>query len=162
MEARLGVRLGIAGQRGFWLRCFLGAALAAPGACPVVHAQLDLPRAIHVVHLHGVVVNPKGQPVAGADVSLVKDDRVAYATHTDAAGRFDFEHAEGHYVFRVKTPGYAEAARDVVVEFEISALGRKQLYVVLGPGACSDDCSSVLTSKKEFQQIIRRNTRHSY
>jgi hypothetical protein len=99
--------------------------------------------------------------VANADVSLIKDDRLAYATHTDAAGRFALDHVDGHWVFRVKTPGYSIAARNIVVEFEMSALARKQLYVVLGPGACSDDCSSVFTSKGDFDRLIRRNTQHS-
>jgi hypothetical protein len=124
-------------------------------------AQPDAPKAIHLVHLRGIVVNPKGQPVANADVSLLKDDRVAYSTHTDAAGRFAFEHVDGHYVFRVKSPEYSIAVRNVVVEFEMSALARKQLYVILGPGACNDDCSSVFTSKGDFDRVIRRNTQHS-
>ena len=156
--------MGTTGRRGFWLRCFLGAivpagALFAGGSA---HGQPDAVKPIHLVHLRGVVVNPKGQPVANADVSLLRDDRVAYATHTDGAGRFAFEHVDGHYVFRVKTGEYSIAVRNVVVEFEMAALTRRQLYVILGPGACSDDCSSVLTSKGEFERVIRRNTRHSY
>jgi hypothetical protein len=125
-------------------------------------AQVDVPGPIHIVHLRGVVVNPKGQPVANADVSLLKDDRVAFATHTDVAGQFAFEHVDGHYVFRVKSPDYSIAVRNVVVEFEISKLARKQLYVILGPAACRDDCSSVFTSKGDFDKVIRRNTQHSY
>jgi hypothetical protein len=124
------------------------------------HAQPDAPKPIHLVHLRGVVVNPKGQPVPNADVSLLRDDAVAFSTHTDGAGRFAFEHVEGHFLFRVKTPDYSIAARNVVVEFEISAVRRSTLYVVLGPGACSDDCSSVFTSKSDFDRVIRRNTRH--
>lgn len=130
-------------------------------AWPASHAQPDAPQVIHLVHLRGVVVNPKGQPVANADVSLLKDDRVAYATHTDASGQFVFDHVDGHWVFHVKTPGYSIAVRNIVVEFEMSALARKQLYVILGPGACNDDCSSVFTSKRDFDRVIRRNTQHS-
>ena len=156
----MGLRMSNQGQRGFWLRCFLGAAgfVVALAAA----AQPDAPKPIHMVHLRGVVVNPKGQPVQNADVSLLRDDKIAYSTHTDGAGRFDFEHAFGHYQFRVKTPDYSVAARDVVVEFEFSAVTRKKLYVILGPGACSDDCSSVFTSKGPFDRAIRRNTQHSY
>jgi hypothetical protein len=154
--------IGMAGQRGFWLRCFLAAIVLTGMICGTVcQAQIDMPGPIHVVHLRGVVVNPKGQPVVNADVNLLKDDRVAYATHTDAAGRFAFEHVDGHWVFRVKSPEYSIAVRNVVVEFEISALARKQLYVILGPGACSDDCSSVFTSKSQFDQVIKHNTKHS-
>ncbi len=159
----MAVGIGMAGQRGFWLRCFLGAiVLGGLTSGPFSEAQIDVPGPIHVVHLRGVVVNPKGQPVANADVSLLKDDGVAYSTHTDAAGRFAFEHVDGHYVFRVKSPEYSIAVRNVVVEFEISKLARRQLYVILGPGACSDDCSSVFTSKGQFDKLIRRNTQHSY
>ena len=154
--------MGISGRRGFWLRCFLGAIVPVLIAGGASQAQPDAVKPIHLVHLRGVVVNPKGEPVANADVSLLRDARVAYATHTDGAGRFAFEHVDGHYVFRVKTPEYSVAVRNVVVEFEISALSRKQLYVILGPGACSDDCSSVFTSKGDFDRVIRRNTHHSY
>jgi hypothetical protein len=157
---------GIPRQRGFWLRCFLGTATVLAAAwllpCEVSDAQPDVPRPIHLVHLKGVVVNPKGEPVQNADVSLLRGDRVAYSTHTDGAGQFVFEHVDGHFQFRVKTTNYSVAARDVVVEFEISALRRNTLYVILGPGACSDDCSSVFTKKSQFDQTIRRNTKHSY
>ena len=152
------------GQRGFWLRCFLGAGTAVlalwPASARVCDAQPDAPRPIHLFHLRGVVVNPKGEPVGNADVSLWRDDQVAYSTHTDGAGRFDFEHVDGHFVFQVKTPGYSIARRNVVVEFEISALRRTTLYVILGPGACSDDCSSVFTNKKDLDRIVHRNSGH--
>jgi hypothetical protein len=153
-------RIGMSGRRGFWLRCFLGAIVLVGLTAGQVHAQIDVPGPIHLVHLRGVVVNPKGQPVSNADVSLLRDDRVAYATHTDGAGQFAFERVDGHYVFRVKTAEYSVATRNVVVEFEISKLAHKQVYVVLGPGACSDDCSSVFTSKSDFDRMIRRNTGH--
>ena len=158
--------MGIIGQRGFWLRCFLGAATALAAAwlppCQVARAQPDVPKPIHLFHLRGVVVNPKGEPVPNADVTLLRDDKEAFSTQTDGAGRFDFEHVDGHFLFRVKTAKYSVAARNVVVEFEMSALRRTTLYVILGPGACSDDCSSVFTRKSEFDQAIRRNTKHSY
>ena len=154
--------MSITERRGFWLRCFLGAIVLVLLAGGAAQAQPDAVKSIHLVHLRGVVVNPKGQAVANAEVSLLRDDRVTYSTRTDGAGRFAFEHVEGHYVFRVKAAEYSIAVRNLVVEFEISALKRKQLYVILGPGACSDDCSSVFTSKGEFDKVIRRNTHHSY
>src|SRR5579863_3793103 len=136
----MGGTIGITRQRGFWLRCFLGTATVLAAAwllpCEVSHAQLDIPKPIHLVHLKGVVVNPKEEPVRNADVSLLRDDRVAYSTHTDGTGRFNFDRVDGHFLFRVTTPSYSVAARNVVVEFEISALHRNTLYVILGPGAC--------------------------
>jgi hypothetical protein len=40
----------------------------------------------------------------------------------------------------------------------LTLLRSNTLYVIAGPGACTDDCSSVFTSKSDFERTIRRNT----
>ncbi len=42
----------------------------------------------------------------------------------------------------------------------VTVLERKKLYVVLGPGACQDACSSVFTNKRDFDKAIRKINRH--
>lgn len=158
-------KVGISKQRGFWLRCFLGGAIWAL-LCVVgvsaLYAQVDIPGPEHLTHVDGHVFDPGGQPVADIGISLVQDGSVAYRTRTDNSGAFGFEHvAAGPYLFRVERSKYAPAERQVVVTEEIvTVLERKKLYVILGPGACQDACSAVLTSKKEFDRTLRRNRRH--
>jgi hypothetical protein len=51
---------------------------------------------------------------------------------------------------------YAPAVREIIVTDElITRAERKRLYVIVGPGACEDECSSVLTSKQQFEKAIR-------
>ena len=51
--------------------------------------------------------------------------------------------------------------REIVVTDEVvTALERKKLYVILGPGACQDECSLILTSKHDFDREIRKRNRH--
>ena len=157
--------IGISRQRGFWLRCFLGGILLVllyvTGSGPL-QAQLDLPRAERLSHVEGVVVNDAGHPMAKLEVTLTRDEQTAYRTQTDKAGEFRFEHVgSGPYLFRVRRSANAPAERQIVVTDEmVTALERKKLYVILGPGACQDACSSVVTSKRDFDRAIRKNNRH--
>jgi hypothetical protein len=151
---------GIQPQRGFWLRCFLDGVIwtAVILAAPVgLRAQIDIPGPEHLTHVEGLVVDSSGHAVADVDVMLVKDDQVAFQTRTNASGEFRFEHVSGRYMFRVARSKYAPAAREIVVTDEIvTRVQRKKLYVILGPGACMDECSAVVTSKREFEQTIHR------
>ena len=158
-------KIGIPKQRGFWLRCFLNGMISALLciAAPVSSsAQLDLPGPERLSHVEGLVVNDTGHPVTGIEVTLSRDEKVAFQTQTDNSGRFRFEHvSSGPYQFRVKRTVNAPAERQIVVTNEmLTALERKKLYVILGPGACQDACSSVLTSKREFDRAVRKMTRH--
>jgi hypothetical protein len=159
MRPAVSTRAGIFRQRGFWLRCFLGLMLLAAPACGVVHAQPDVDGPIRLTHVEGVVVNTFGEPVAGVEVTLSQDDKVRRSTRTNASGAFRFDHVEGSYLFRVARTEYAPAAHQIVVRAELVAyLERKKLYVVLGPGACADECSTVVTSKEEFEHAIRKKS----
>jgi hypothetical protein len=158
-------KAGIQRQRGFWLRCFLGAswrpALLSVVLSGSLQAQVDVPGPMHLTHVGGYVVNSLGKPVVNAEVTLVRDDAVAYRTRTNDAGAFHFDHVSGKFVFRVARTEYAPAAREINVRAEIATyLQRKKLYVIVGPGACMDECSSVLTSKSEFDRAIRKNSKH--
>lgn len=153
-------------QRGFRLRCFLGRAFLVVMLCfasiGIAPAQVDVPGPFHVSHLKGIVVTPEGTPVADAAIDLTQDGKVIYTTHTDDKGRYDFKRASGEFVFRMNVPHYSIVSRPVLVRFELATEVRgNALYIILGPGACNNDCSSVFTSKKEFEKRIRRNNRHN-
>ena len=154
--------LRILKQRGFWLRCFLGAAFVLLILAVPASSQVDIPKPERLTHVQGIVVDPEGHPVPNLQVRLVRDEKVQAETQTSKSGTFKFDRVRsGQYIFRVARSQYAPAARDIVVTDEIvTHLERKQLFVVLGPGACQDECSAVLTSRRKFDQAIRKNNRH--
>jgi uncharacterized protein (DUF58 family) len=154
----------LARPAGPWLRYFLSAALwmlMCAAVAGTASAQVDIPGPERLGHVEGYVVNPMGHPAADLRVTLSRDGKVAFETQTDQRGWFRFEHVKGQYTFQIARTQYAPAAREIVVTDEVvTALERKKLYVILGPGACQDACSAVLTSKKEFDREIRRRNRH--
>ncbi len=130
--------------------------------CVLIGAQVETPGPFHLSHLDGVVVNQSGMPIEHAEITLVENEKTAYSTRTDAKGHFEFKGVTGRYLLRMHVPTYSIVSREVLIGFEIlTALEGHKLYVILGPGACSDDCSSVFTSKREFNQALRRMTGHN-
>lgn len=165
MRLAVSDRIRTSRQRGSLLRCFLDPAwkllVLCAAVCSPLHAQLDVSGPIHLTHVDGQVANSQGKPVANVEVSLVQNDKVAFSTKTDESGAFEFEHVSGKYWFRVARSDYAPAAREIEVRDEIvTYLRRKKLYVIVGPSACMDECSSVLTSKRDFERAIRKKSRH--
>ena len=164
MSHMIGTMKGVQSQRGFWLRCFLsGAIWTAVNFSPPValSAPIDIPGPEHLTHVEGLVVNSLGHPVVDVGITLVRDGKVAYETKTSSSGEFSFDHVSGHYTFRVARSDYAPAVREIVVTDEIvTRVERKKLYVIVGPGACMDECSAVLTSKREFERDIREKQKH--
>jgi hypothetical protein len=167
MSIAMSEQAGIPRRRGFWLRCFLGRTwivmaiwLAASGRS---WGRVEAPGPIHLWRLHGFYMNGAGKPIANAEVTLLRDERVVYTTRTDGTGRFAFEHASGRFWLQIKAPKYSQLLREVVVGLETATiLRRNTLYVIAGPGACTDDCSSIYTSKSEFDRTVRRNTEHHH
>ncbi|MFP5235311.1 MAG: carboxypeptidase-like regulatory domain-containing protein [Acidobacteriota bacterium] len=137
----------------------LGLALVA---CGVSWARVEGPGTLHLWRLHGVFVDAAGKPIANTEVTLMRDGKIAYRTSTDKAGRFAFPHAYGHYLLQIDRSRYSLVSRPVVIGVDMAMLHRTHLYVIAGPGACTDDCSDVFTSKNEFEKAIRRNTEHHY
>ena len=161
-----GVSAGISRQRGRWLRCFLGKAcfaatlyLAAPG---FLCAKVEPAAPLHLWRIHGLFVNPAGRPIENVEVALVRDGNTRYTTKTDASGRFAFDHVYGRYSLHIeKSKDYSQLSREVIVGEAATVLRGNTLYVIAGPGACTDDCSSVFTSKSDFEKAVRRNTEHN-
>lgn len=134
-------------------------ALAAVAPMVSAHAQPEGPAPFHVAHLRGVVVDEKGKAVPGVDVTLVRNEKILYTTKTDKAGRFNFDHISGAYWLRMKPAGYSTVNREVIVGVEaLMYLRKTAMYVILGPGACTDDCATVLTDRDKFEKAIRRNS----
>jgi hypothetical protein len=167
MKRPSGNREGISIERSYWLRCFLEKASLAIALCLAATSlswgQIEHQGPIQIWRLHGIFVNPEGKPLEYVSVTLLRNGAVAYQTHTDASGRFAFEHVYGRYWLHIDQADYSQLNREVNIGTEVQmALRPKALYVIAGPGACADDCSSVFTSKSEFERTIQRNTAHHY
>jgi hypothetical protein len=151
------------------LRCFLGTMLLILAGWLLVStqlfAQITVEGALHVSHIQGIVVNSHGKPVVGAKVTLARGEgeKVQFKTTTDGSGRFRFDHVSGKYLLHVEHTENAGASREVVVgEVLMTVMLRNTIYVIAGPGACTDDCSSVFASKSEFDRVIKRNNGQNY
>jgi hypothetical protein len=149
-------------QRSFWLRCFLDFScllFVAWLGTVEARAQISVDPPYHVAHLRGLFVDAKGNPIPDAEVTLDRGDKAIYSTHTDGSGKFAIKHVSGRYGLRVQKKGYAKLNRQVIVGLEAETYLRgSTLYMIAGPGACMDDCSSVFTSKSKFKQAIREYT----
>jgi hypothetical protein len=166
MTPTAGFKSGIYRQRGFWLRYFLEQTLVfgllSLSICSA-HAQIEVPSPYHLAHLRGIFVDAKGNPIPDAAVTLDRDDKTLYSTRTDRSGKFEIKHVSGRYRLHINMKGYSTVSRDVIVGLEaLTYLHGSTLYIIAGPGACTDDCSSVFTSENRFDQAIRKNTRHDY
>jgi len=161
----LGPSAGIPRQRGFWLRCFLGRAVLPGAVClalsGLMWARVEPAGPLHLWHLHGFFMNPAGKPIENVEVTLVRDGTPLYKTKTDGSGRFAFDHVYGRYSLHIeKSKEYSQLSREVIVGEAATVLRSNTLYVIAGPGACTDDCSSVFTKKSEFEKAVHRNTEH--
>jgi len=147
---------GITVSAGFLLALSLGLAFRGNG-------QIAMLKPLHLSHIQGVVTDRAGRPIAKAEVALVRGGSVAFRTTTDDSGRFSVDKASGRYWFRVSGPRYSPAAREVIIATDLETVFRRvDLYVVLGPGSCVDECSPIFGSKKDFDRALRWNTGHYY
>jgi Carboxypeptidase regulatory-like domain len=157
---------GIYRQRGFWLRCFLGRACFGMAILSVIAAvtwaRVEPAGPLHLWSLRGFYMSGTGKPIENAEITLQRDGAVLERTVTDDSGRFAFAHVRGRYTLHIdKSSNHSQLSREVLVGLETATLLRKNtLYIVAGPGACTDDCSSIYTSKYEFEQALRRNAQH--
>ena len=119
-------------------------------------AQPKALKPIHLSHVYGYVLSQSGKPVAGVQVALVSGGPPSQAMKTDAEGYFDFPDAKGEYMLHVKIPGFAIAARQVIVGADLHGTSQRgPLYVMMKP-VCDDCTSPIFTSKKEFDQRSRK------
>ncbi len=147
------------------LRCFLGyvtaVALFCVLACPPCNAQLEPNAPIRLTSVEGVVVDSFGKAAANLNVTLSRDNKVLMSTHTNHQGNFRIDHASGEYLFQVERSKDAPAVHQIIVRMELLTLAEhKKLYVILGPSACMDACSSIFTNKQDFKKALRKLNKH--
>ncbi|HEY2858983.1 MAG TPA: carboxypeptidase-like regulatory domain-containing protein [Terracidiphilus sp.] len=127
--------------------------------CASAQVKMDAP--LHLAKIEGYVANIAGKPVVNAEVTLDEDGKVMASTHTDGRGAFRFDRVLGRYWLRVARTENAPAAHEIEVGDLIeSYVERKKLYILVGPGACADACSSIFTSKHDFEKAIKNKNRH--
>jgi hypothetical protein len=150
------VRTRPAGPR---LRCFLDGGLLAIAFAVVLRsasAQLVVPKPIRVRHVEGLVCDRSEKPVANAQIMPVRRESNAFHSKTDDSGNFAIDHAAGRYLLRITAANYSPAAQAVIIGSGFrKPFRRTALYVILGPAACMDACSTVYASKKEYDQAVR-------
>lgn len=135
----------------------LAAMLLSMANANAMTAHVDIAKPERLVEVRGQVVNMQGKPISGALVTLERDGKVKYQHTTDANGRFKFGHVNGDFLFRVGRTQYSPATRDVTVGDDLVVVAeRKNLYVIVGPGACEEACSTVTTDKSEFKKILKQ------
>jgi hypothetical protein len=130
--------------------------------CAPSWAKVESQGPIHLWRLHGLLVSPAGEPLANVAVTISRDNKLIAKTTTGSDGEFAFDKVYGHLQLHIDRTKYSPLDREVVVGIETADLARKMLYVIAGPGACSDDCSSVFTNKSEFHKTIQHNLQHNY
>jgi hypothetical protein len=142
----------------------IGCILLALAPCrAATRPQQESDQTVHVLRARGFVTDTYGKPVAQAQVTLSRNDKIISETTTGAAGEFRFDHVDGQYTVRIKDAGNSPATRQIVVgEAAMLLLHQNTLYVILGPGACAEECSSVFTSKREFDRAISKKNSHNH
>ena len=160
------LRCGISRQRGRWLRCFLGSAFLAMaagfGVSGLMWAKVEPAGPLHLWRLHGFFMSSAGKPIENIEVTLLRNGETLYKTLTDVSGRFEFDHVYGRYSLHIeKSKDYSQLSREVIVGEAATMLRSNTLYVIAGPGACTDDCSSVFTKKSDFEKAVRRNSEYN-
>jgi len=165
MTLALRDNFGISAQRGFWLRCFLGFSwMALCLTASLSWAKVQPQGALHLWRLRGFYMDAAGKPIEKVEMTLQRDGQVVRKARTDGAGRFAFDHVRGRYMLHIeKSTNHSQLSREVIVGLETAMMLRgTTLYIMAGPGACTDDCSSVFTSKGDFDRAVRRNNGHQY
>ena len=145
------------------LSILIGFMLVSFAACYAsTRMQRESDQTLHSLHAHGYVVDNHGKPVSQARITLSRNDRIASETTTDAQGEFRFTHVNGQYTLRIKNAADSPATRQIVIgEAAMLLLHQTTVYVILGPGACAEECSSVFTSKREFDRALRKKNGHN-
>jgi Carboxypeptidase regulatory-like domain len=164
MNPRAGNSFEIYQQRGFWLRCFLGAVVSVGVlmAPPFVLGQVDCVQnhRLSTARISGQVVDPFGVSLPNARISLTNLSGRSFETQTDADGRFRLSAASGEYKFEASLLNFQVARVDVSLGRDAWKTFRPtDLHVILG--FVSLYCSWVTTSKREFDYNVRANIKRS-
>jgi hypothetical protein len=105
-----------------------------------------LPPLKPVHHVCGFVIDPSGEPIPNAKVTILEHTNEVAAMQTNADGRFAFEQLKaGSYGIRVDANGFVSALSSIVLVTPGAAC-KKELGVFLGVGM---SCSIISFSKRK-------------
>ena len=147
--------IGMAGQRGFWLRCFLAAAgplFLAVGAS----GQVDcfVPPPIHVSRVQGTVFDYAGVPIPNVTVSLIDDQQTVSTAKTGVAGDFSIPAPPKRYKLRMSAAGFADAVLFLDSGRDLTTLlNPGRLRIILGMPFLN--CTMGTTNKKQFLREVQ-------
>ena len=151
---------GISGQRGIWLRCFLGRmslllALQCLSASQVF-CQSDCIgyKNLVVSKIEGRVFDPSGVPIPNALVTVTRNADMGVSDTTDANGSFSMPSTSGEYKVHAALAGFESAFAIIEVRHGLTSIfHRKSLWLILGVGG-AEPCPTSTTSRAEFLKII--------
>ena len=152
-------RLGTSRQRGFWLRCFLRAALLLGATFMQDAAIADAmtcvsQRNIHVAALRGQVFDPSGVPIPGVVLTISKDGHTVSSWKSNINGGFDLKGFSGEYEIHAESPGFMPFSLSTEVGSDLSTLLHpKSLKVILGLGGTT--CGFATTSQRQFKNEVK-------
>ena len=87
-----------------------------------------------VHHVAGIVINPIGERLQGADVLVLKKDKLIAALKTDHNGKFSFGQFEaGTYRMKAHSEGYLDAEFPIVVA-QPTLKDRREIEIELAVG----------------------------
>jgi hypothetical protein len=122
----------------------IGFLLFFPSEISYATECVALPPLKPIHHVCGFVVDPSGEPIPNAKVTILKDGNEVAAMQTNADGRFAFEQLKaGSYSIRVDANGFLSALSSIVLVTPGVAC-KKELGVLLGVGM---GCSIISFSK---------------
>lgn len=112
---------------------------------------LLVPCAYAAVSVTGIVKDPSGAPVSGAEIVMATSERAAIATtRTDARGRFEFAApAAGRYLLLASAPGFQNSRQSIIVV----ETGMKPIEIVIRVASFEEDVT--VTASPGLAQDIR-------
>lgn len=116
----------------------IGFLLFLPSDISYATECLALPPLKPIHHVCGIVVDPSGESVPNAKITILKDGNEVAASQTSPDGRFGFEQLKGgNYSIRVDAKGFMTALSTIVLVAPDAAC-KKELGVLLEVGmGCS-------------------------
>ena len=113
-------------------------------------------KTLKVSRVEGQVFDPRGVPVSGSSVILLKNNKPTVTAKTDDAGRFQLDTPAGEYWLRAANTGFAPATVPVRVRHGfLRVLPSRGVYLILGVGMLLP-CPAGTLSAKEFQSTIKK------
>jgi vitamin B12 transporter len=108
--------------------------------------------------LHGLVEDPQGKPVDGAEVLLYRGTTIE-RTRTQA-GRFEFPNATGKALVEVAAAGFRRVSREVednqVIRLEVAGVDQRIVITAQGTAQALDEAAKS-TSLLDAEDLSRRN-----